>query len=661
MLMKNFAKKSLSLLLSALMVCIALWSAFPLAEAQAEVSGLTVSAFFETEEISLYNGAYYMGSAGEYTAKYAISNETEEPFTIYQFRVSESVTSSGGNNTTRQKVSQGQTIAPGGQVILTGSQLSYAGVDGETLRYSVEVKLEENGDWQMITFMEQQLSFYQERANVTVKYLCTDRQLQGSEGTIELEVEVTSKSNVPIKNIIISDVLLGRVASFDLLDPGETRAVKKKFVVELPSPDQTVVQLIPQLEYETLCGQSISDTLESAGLQLNFMDDSSYAQFEVTPAKFYLGKDGGEVSFQLVLKNTSKSRLRDVMIQLPFYIKVDDSYVNQLHYDSLEPDETVELSFAANCVPENEYIFYCNAMIANAAETVSQRVTIVFESFSPEISVSVSTDKEDYAYGESVSVEYIIKNVGNYTLEDVMLTDSIFEEPRSVGTLDPGQEKRLVKIYTIKDVMQLKATAKGTAFDSQGDAHEVSADSESLTIEPTTQYNIKLYAKCDENTVNPGDKAAFVVTVLNSGTAPVSGFVLNAIVDGKTITVCSAPSKDYPDGLSAGAHLEIPAELVIDKNGNVEFELICSKSEGTQYIQRVEVELNVVEKAAQGPTVTVLQNVLMIVMFVLLAAVSLFVLLLIYLQIAKLCGWKIPKFLNKFNLLIYKKEKKNDI
>ncbi len=661
MLMKNFAKKSLSLLLSALMVCIALWSVFPLAEAQAEVSGLTVSAFFETEEISLYNGAYYMGSAGEYTAKYAISNETEEPFTIYQFRVSESVTGSGGNNTTRQKVSQGQTIAPGGQVILTGSQLSYAGVDGETLRYSVEVKLEENGDWQMITFMEQQLSFYQERANVTVKYLCTDRQLQGSEGTIELEVEVTSKSNVPIKNIVISDVLLGRVASFDLLDPGETRAVKKKFVVELPSPDQTVVQLIPQLEYETLCGQSISDTLESAGLQLNFMDDSSYAQFEVTPAKFYLGKDGGEVSFQLVLKNTSKSRLRDVMIQLPFYIKVDDSYVNQLHYDSLEPDETVELSFAANCVPENEYIFYCNAMIANAAETVSQRVTIVFESFSPEISVSVSTDKEDYAYGESVSVEYIIKNVGNYTLEDVMLTDSIFEEPRSVGTLDPGQEKRLVKIYTIKDVMQLKATAKGTAFDSQGDAHEVSADSESLTIEPTTQYNIKLYAKCDENTVNPGDKAAFVVTVLNSGTAPVSGFVLNAIVDGKTITVCSAPSKDYPDGLSAGAHLEIPAELVIDKNGNVEFELICSKSEGTQYIQRVEVELNVVEKAAQGPTVTVLQNVLMIVMFVLLAAVSLFVLLLIYLQIAKLCGWKIPKFLNKFNLLIYKKEKKNDI
>lgn len=661
MLMKNFAKKSLSLLLSVLMVCIALWSAFPLAEAQAEVSGLTVSAFFETEEISLYNGAYYMGSAGEYTAKYAISNETEEPFTIYQFRVNESVTGSGGNNTTRQKVSQGQTIAPGGQVILTGSQLSYAGVDGETLRYSVEVKLEENGDWQMITFMEQQLSFYQERANVTVKYLCTDRQLQGSEGTIELEVEVTSKSNVPIKNIIISDVLLGRVASFDLLDPGETRAVKKKFVVELPSPDQTVVQLIPQLEYETLCGQSISDTLESAGLQLNFMDDSSYAQFEVTPAKFYLGKDGGEVSFQLVLKNTSKSRLRDVMIQLPFYIKVDDSYVNQLHYDSLEPDETVELSFAANCVPENEYIFYCNAMIANAAETVSQRVTIVFESFSPEISVSVSTDKEDYAYGESVSVEYIIKNVGNYTLEDVMLTDSIFEEPRSVGTLDPGQEKRLVKIYTIKDVMQLKATAKGTAFDSQGDAHEVSADSESLTIEPTTQYNIKLYAKCDENTVNPGDKAAFVVTVLNSGTAPVSGFVLNAIVDGKTITVCSAPSKDYPDGLSAGAHLEIPAELVIDKNGNVEFELICSKSEGTQYIQRVEVELNVVEKAAQGPTVTVLQNVLMIVMFVLLAAVSLFVLLLIYLQIAKLCGWKIPKFLNKFNLLIYKKEKKNDI
>ena len=661
MLMKNFAKKSLSLLLSVLMVCIALWSVFPLAEAQAEVSGLTVSAFFETEEISLYNGAYYMGSAGEYTAKYAISNETEEPFTIYQFRVNESVTGSGGNNTTRQKVSQGQTIAPGGQVILTGSQLSYAGVDGETLRYSVEVKLEENGDWQMITFMEQQLSFYQERANVTVKYLCTDRQLQGSEGTIELEVEVTSKSNVPIKNIIISDVLLGRVASFDLLDPGETRAVKKKFVVELPSPDQTVVQLIPQLQYETLCGQSISDTLESAGLQLNFMDDSSYAQFEVTPGKFYLGKDGGEVSFQLVLKNTSKSRLRDVMIQLPFYIKVDDSYVNQLHYDSLEPDETVELSFAANCVPENEYIFYCNAMIANAAETVSQRVTIVFESFSPEISVSVSTDKEDYAYGESVSVEYIIKNVGNYTLEDVMLTDSIFEEPRSVGTLDPGQEKRLVKIYTIKDVMQLKATAKGTAFDSQGDAHEVSADSESLTIEPTTQYNIKLYAKCDENTVNPGDKAAFVVTVLNSGTAPVSGFVLNAIVDGKTITVCSAPSKDYPDGLSAGAHLEIPAELVIDKNGNVEFELICSKSEGTQYIQRVEVELNVVEKAAQGPTVTVLQNVLMIVMFVLLAAVSLFVLLLIYLQIAKLCGWKIPKFLNKFNLLIYKKEKKNDI
>ena len=661
MLMKNFAKKSLSLLLSVLMVCIALWSAFPLAEAQAEVSGLTVSAFFETEEISLYNGAYYMGSAGEYTAKYAISNETEEPFTIYQFRVNESVTGSGGNNTTRQKVSQGQTIAPGGQVILTGSQLSYAGVDGETLRYSVEVKLEENGDWQMITFMEQQLSFYQERTNVTVKYLCTDRQLQGSEGTIELEVEVTSKSNVPIKNIIISDVLLGRVASFDLLDPGETRAVKKKFVVELPSPDQTVVQLIPQLQYETLCGQSISDTLESAGLQLNFMDDSSYAQFEVTPAKFYLGKDGGEVSFQLVLKNTSKSRLRDVMIQLPFYIKVDDSYVNQLHYDSLEPDETVELSFAANCVPENEYIFYCNAMIANAAETVSQRVTIVFESFSPEISVSVSTDKEDYAYGESVSVEYIIKNVGNYTLEDVMLTDSIFEEPRSVGSLDPGQEKRLVKIYTIKDVMQLKATAKGTAFDSQGDAHEVSADSESLTIEPTTQYNIKLYAKCDENTVNPGDKAAFVVTVLNSGTAPVSGFVLNAIVDGKTITVCSAPSKDYPDGLSAGAHLEIPAELVIDKNGNVEFELICSKSEGTQYIQRVEVELNVVEKAAQGPTVTVLQNVLMIVMFVLLAAVSLFVLLLIYLQIAKLCGWKIPKFLNKFNLLIYKKEKKNDI
>ena len=661
MLMKIFEKKSLSLLLSVLMVCIALWSAFPLAEAQAEVSGLTVSAFFETEEISLYNGAYYMGSAGEYTAKYAISNETEEPFTIYQFRVSESVTGSGGNNTTRQKVSQGQTIAPGGQVILTGSQLSYAGVDGETLRYSVEVKLEENGDWQMITFMEQQLSFYQERANVTVKYLCTDRQLQGSEGTIELEVEVTSKSNVPIKNIVISDVLLGRVASFDLLDPGETRAVKKKFVVELPSPDQTVVQLIPQLEYETLCGQSISDTLESAGLQLNFMDDSSYAQFEVTPAKFYLGKDGGEVSFQLVLKNTSKSRLRDVMIQLPFYIKVDDSYVNQLHYDSLEPDETVELSFAANCVPENEYIFYCNAMIANAAETVSQRVTIVFESFSPEISVSVSTDKEDYAYGESVSVEYIIKNVGNYTLEDVMLTDSIFEEPRSVGSLDPGQEKRLVKIYTIKDVMQLKATAKGTAFDSQGDAHEVSADSESLTIEPTTQYNIKLYAKCDEDTVNPGDKAAFVVTVLNSGTAPVSGFVLNAIVDGKTITVCSAPSKDYPDGLSAGAHLEIPAELVIDKNGNVEFELICSKSEGTQYIQRVEVELNVVEKAAQGPTVTVLQNVLMIVMFVLLAAVSLFVLLLIYLQIAKLCGWKIPKFLNKFNLLIYKKEKKNDI
>ena len=623
--------------------------------ARAQIPGVSVELIIPAEGIELYDRNYYMGGVDQYAMQYAIHNETAEALTFYSFRITESLST----GEVQEKEISGSTVPEGGQFLLTGSELSYAGLEGESLTYTIQATLEEYGEWIELTAFAHTVVFHQEIPDISVRYTCRDQLAKDGVGTIELEVEIVSNSNVPMKNILVSDVLLGDIITIPLLDPGETKAVKKTFTVNLGGADQATVRLVPRVTAQTLCGQAFSKLLEEAALQIDLKDETepqvSDLAFTVRAAKTHLSRSGEDVQFQLILKNTGETRLQDLVVELPFSATVNGNYGSKFTHASLEAGEEAEYTFTVACVPEKDYVFSCSAVSASGADAFTRTARLSFTRFDPAISVTVRSEKKEYAYGETVEVEYIVKNTGNYTLEDVVLKDALLGESRNLGVLDPGEEKRLVKSFTIKESVEIRAEAFGSAYDAKGEEHPVTATSKTLVLESVTRYSIKLYAKQSAQIIAPGDNMEFVITVLNAGTMPVNGFVLNAVAEGKTITICSSPSAQYPGGIGAGEHLEIPASIQVNRNGIIRFEVICSKSDGTQYIQTVEAEVTVSEPREQKKSVSTWENVLMITAFAVMIFLAALVLLLIYAQLAKLNKWKTPIFFDRLYKIFFRK------
>ncbi|MGE5422262.1 MAG: hypothetical protein ACM3QW_03280, partial [Ignavibacteriales bacterium] len=194
----------------------------------------------------------------------------------------------------------------------------------------------------------------------------------------------------------------------------------------------------------------------------------------------------------------------------------------------------------------------------NLSFTVSGKDNETVQLYRPAISVTKTTTDADTQYkaGETINYKYVIKNEGNITLTNILLTDDKFADPIATGfVLVPGSEAvTYTAAYPVTSTTALgpltnTATVKGyymigettTYPEGQTPPYVTDQDSKTVTIyndsTPVTYSpSINIKKTADLSVAYPGDTITYTYKVTNSGTTALTNITVTDDKLGNIVT-----------------------------------------------------------------------------------------------------------------------------
>jgi len=166
---------------------------------------------------------------------------------------------------------------------------------------------------------------------------------------------------------------------------------------------------------------------------------------------------------------------------------------------------------------------------------------------------------ESASPGEEIEYNFTVKNTGNVTLTDIVVTDTILGEGWShdVGTLNPGGSTSFTANYVIPGTASDTITNIATVTGNYGDNPVTDNDSYDVDIIIEEEDNpVITIDKTGPESASPGEEIEYNFTVKNTGNVTLTDIVVTDPLFGATWK--------YPIGtLAAGASTNFTAEYTI--------------------------------------------------------------------------------------------------
>lgn len=361
------------------------------------------------------------------SVEYKIKNKTES--VIEAIRIDEKLKDRNGNVIDSSSIEGGE-VGAGADASLSGKAYSsHAG--NFNVEYSIKCKIAGVEGMQDIVSGEQKLNLSDIR--ISVSYSAHPSGTVLKDTSVAYTAELESKSDMPIYNVVVIDSVHGELGKIEVLEPNKKVAVSKSFKISESAESYIILKFddpfsdnekIERALYDTKLAIDVSRTVPEPKIAMSVKPDKSAI-------------DGAtDVTFNIDITNTGNVTLTNIRLT-DWNGKAFDVR------DRLKPGETYSAKFTGKIEPDKTYKISCTA----SAEGTDKGIGTFYEVKLGNAKASVEIDRkitpDAYKIGDSITLEYIIRNNGNVGLKDIKL-----EEPKWQGRvvgeiehIEPGEEK----------------------------------------------------------------------------------------------------------------------------------------------------------------------------------------------------------------------------
>jgi len=272
--------------------------------------------------------------------------------------------------------------------------------------------------------------------------------------SVEFEAEVTSLSNVPINNILVSDSILGVIGEIPILDVGETVILTKSFVLHETTKGHIILTYIdpftqlPVIQpfYETALQVEVSERTPASALELTVVPDVLYLPHQY------------EVTLDLKIKNTGEVAILDIEV-----LDWNDDIIQIIR--RLMPGEEISFNYNTLLEPERLYELRVRGQATGIREPIE-----AFGNFTiSELQALVEIEREVVNDPQPV-LRYTIRNIGNVALVEIEIEELGVGIIARLERMEPGDiEQFTVNLDLSRDrvsnpILVAKEAANMTIF-----------------------------------------------------------------------------------------------------------------------------------------------------------------------------------------------------
>lgn len=546
-------KRLTSVLLCMLLITLQILSAGSAVLAQGEIEVTTGV----TGMVTSINGMPFVSAMGAYSINYNIKNNSQTE--IHVIEILEKA--SGSNETKSVKINT--RLQPGESLPTRQGNTFYGGpdVNPNVVEYQVKytVQKEEGEQEQLMTGQPVYVHVIEAEFNVTYTSQAQSPVFKGEQ--VKLQAVVQAISNVTLYNLTVFDNDLGEEIGFiDVLAPGAAATVEKTLPIERSTTGNLVIIYDDPLGLGNPVQKNVKTSLE-----LQVRDEEPVSSVELS-GKADKSKIPGatNVAFELLVKNTGNTILRELKC-------LDWNGKEFFTYDALQPGEEVKAAFTGEVKPDTEYELQVQARVENSNQLIKSTWSAVLEKLNPQVEIHRTVSVDRIQAGQPFVLNYVVRNIGNVDLKDIIVTETSFGEITRLDHLPAGGEAEFTKELVL-DKNEYSKTIL-TARDAETDK-EYSYESSEMefaiggSVEDTPGQALSILLQSDKESLTKPGKVELECIVVNTGQEPLYNLVLTLLDRDMTIGSLSVlePGEDKTFTIPA-VLVEETETFVVEANG----------------------------------------------------------------------------------------------
>ncbi len=312
-----------------------------------------------------------------------------------------------------------------------GESISFAGEEQNAIigyiRYSVEYQVQGEDQWISLYQGEESLI----NINITVNYKANVSGKVKKNEEVQYTAVVESASNVALLDVVLIDSKLGEIGRIPVLGPGDKKTLTRYFKLQGTTESHAILQYMdPTGERD-----EIVQELPNTKVKVEVQEQEPVYSLEMTGSvdKSHISSDE-EVAIRLQIKNTGNVALNNVQCT---------DWNGNVFFEivKLLPGQETTAEYKARISPDKEYKIVCSGTPEDGAQKVNAAYNLTVKKAQANIEITRSYEPEEAAPGDTVTINYTVKNTGNVTLVDIAVDEPEFGNVASFDKLKPGEEK----------------------------------------------------------------------------------------------------------------------------------------------------------------------------------------------------------------------------
>jgi len=359
---------------------------------------------------------------------------------------------------------------------------------------------------------------------------------------IDYVIVVTNNGNVTLTDILVTDPRTGFTRVISTLGPGDSETFNTTYTITQGDLNAGLVQNIATATYTYASNDhTVQDQVTVPGSQgpdLTITKSASPSNY------FYVGQP---IQYTVTVMNTGNVTLTNVVVTDPL------TNLNQT-ISSLLPGEsrTFNPTYSIQQTDLNRGYLINTATArftyAGVPYTRTASVTLPAD-IGPDISITKSVSESSYSSpGTTLHYTLVIRNTGNVTLTNILVTDPLTGLSRPIPSLAPGSSVTITENYNVTQNDVNTGRIVNTARAEVTYAGTLYSDEASVTVPATQNPRISITKTALEaNYTTAGDIIHYTLVVNNSGNVTLTGVV---VTDPNTLVTCTGAPYTLAPGAS---------------------------------------------------------------------------------------------------------------
>lgn len=578
--MNKITSKIKLLALFTVVLVLAVFTVLFQGNAQADDVKLNVKIKYDNTVIYEVDKTTYIANSnqGRFKMNYVIKNVTKKTLRIRAVKISETLYDGTYSDADMVYSDSIVTLSAGEEYELGGSEFKYASSDEYLFSYNVYAVILDEEDPSMsfteddyVQVASAQIPIIQEKVAFNIDYeYYTTQGIVYPDDRITFLFTIESLSNVPINNIKVYDSRYGLLGEIKELRPRESKNVSFDVTVTESSKSY------PHIEYQkpNVPDKIVEEKYEDKVIDIEVVNYNYSLNMEITSDVKYINKNQSvEVTFTIVNKGTCA--LENISV-------LDENNVTVFNVDRIEASDSYSSTVTMVFNPDKEYIYTC---VSPLTESVTAGISFISH---PSIEFNFKLDRlpEDYAYGDTIEVEYVISNKGSQRADNIIMTDLGTGEKWNIGSIDVGEEKIIkYSLVITKEETVFEPSLTGNYANEEKDEISKKLLPKVVTVKmPDRFVDIELLVQFSPKIIKDGDSVLMNVDVKNIGNGDLRSYTLTFIE--KNMVIASEGK------LEAGASKAFDTNFICELEQKITIKLVGKNSDtGTAYEKTFEVPI----------------------------------------------------------------------